>query len=162
MSMDVVKSTVYPTPEVLDVLPMSTPISAHIPVDLELQGCPISKEQLLQVVASLVRGTIPRLPGHPVCVDCKQKGNVCIVVRDKVPCMGPVTRTGCGVLCPSYGRGCYGCFGPSDNPQLGAFKQMMTDIGLSADQMVLEYSKFNVNAVSFQKGIALSHDAGNP
>jgi sulfhydrogenase subunit delta len=30
-----------------------------------------------------------------------------------IPCLGPGTRTGCGVLCPSNGRGCYGCFGPA-------------------------------------------------
>jgi hypothetical protein len=25
-----------------------------------------------------------------------------------------VTRSGCGALCPAFGRGCYGCFGPKE------------------------------------------------
>jgi coenzyme F420-reducing hydrogenase gamma subunit len=160
LSLEALKSAVYPAPEVVEALPTSTPISAHIRVDLELQGCPISKDQLLQTIASLLRGKIPLLPGYPVCIDCKQKGNVCVVVRDRVPCMGPVTRTGCGVLCPTYGRGCYGCFGPSDNPQIGAFQILMEEVGLTPEEMVLEYGKFNVGSHPFQKGIALARGEG--
>jgi coenzyme F420-reducing hydrogenase gamma subunit len=152
MVLDTVKAAVYPTPEVVAALPHSTPISAHIVVDLELQGCPISKAQLLSVIASLVAGRIPVLPGHSVCLDCKQKGNVCVVVRGGTPCMGPVTRTGCGALCPSYDRGCYGCFGPSDDPQLDAFGAMLTGLGLTADGIRMEYRKFNAQAAGFRPG----------
>ena len=152
MPLAAVKAAVYPTPEVLKVLPTSTPISAHIPVDLELQGCPISKVQLVQVIASLVAGRVPSLPGHSVCLDCKQKGNVCVVVSGGVPCMGPVTRTGCGALCPSYDRGCYGCFGPSDDPHLGAFRGMLSDLGLTADEIRMEYRKFYAYSEAFKKG----------
>ena len=54
--------TVYPQPEHLKTLAESTPISAHVPVDLELQGCPISKHQLLEVVGAYLFGRRPQLP----------------------------------------------------------------------------------------------------
>ena len=34
------------------------------------------------------------------------------MVAHGTPCLGPVTHAGCGALCPTYDRGCYGCFGP--------------------------------------------------
>ena len=45
------------------------------------------------------------------------RGNVCVMVAHGTPCLGPVTHAGCGALCPSYDRGCYGCFGPMETPQ---------------------------------------------
>jgi sulfhydrogenase subunit delta len=111
---------VYPRPELLDTLATSTPLSAHIPVDLELRGCPIDKGQLLEVLTAVLAGRRPQLPAHPVCVECKRRGTVCLTVARGVSCLGPVTHAGCGALCPSYDRGCFGCFGPSDGARPGA------------------------------------------
>lgn len=105
---------VYPSREYIDTLSTSTPISEHVRVDFEIWGCPINKAQLLTVVASLLRGTEPRLPTHSVCLECKRQGHVCVLVTRGIPCMGPVTRTGCGAICPGMGRDCYGCFGPAE------------------------------------------------
>jgi len=103
----------YDHPEYLDYLETSTPISDHVTVDLEIWGCPLNKYQLLEVIVSLLQQRKPRLPTHSVCLDCKRNGTVCVMVADGIPCIGPVTRTGCGALCPANGRGCYGCFGPA-------------------------------------------------
>ncbi len=103
---------VYPQPRFIKVLEHSTPISDHVPVDLELRGCPISKTQLLEVLAALVQNRKPDLMSGCVCHQCKLNGNVCVMVTRGLPCMGPVTQAGCGAICPSYDRGCYGCFGP--------------------------------------------------
>ena len=108
----------YDHPEYLDYLETSTPISEHVRVDLEIWGCPLNKYQLLEVVVALLQGRRPNLPAHSVCLDCKRKGVVCVMVADGTPCAGPVTRTGCGALCPSNGRGCYGCFGPAPGADL--------------------------------------------
>ncbi len=105
---------VYPRPELLDALATSTPVSAHVKVDLELRGCPVSKRQLLEVIAALLAGRRPQIRSMPVCFECKARGNVCVAVGRGLGCLGPITHAGCGALCPSYGRGCYGCFGPSD------------------------------------------------
>lgn len=109
------KQVVYPKPEYIQSLTTSTPISEQVHVDYELWGCPIDKNQLLRVLTDLIAGIQPEIPAESVCMECKRKGNVCVLVAKGVPCMGPVTRTGCGAICPSMGRDCYGCFGPSEN-----------------------------------------------
>lgn len=113
---------VYATPEYIDTLERSHPISDFVPVDFELRGCPISKHQLLELVTSLLIGRKPRVPAHSVCMECKLRGTVCVMVAQGVPCLGPATQAGCNALCPTFGRGCYGCFGPvetSNPPSLG-------------------------------------------
>ena len=105
--------TVYPTPEYVASLVDSHPVADYVPVELELSGCPIDRDELLTVITSLLRGAMPRLSTSPVCVECKRRGYVCVVVAKGEPCLGPVTRTGCGALCPAFARGCYGCFGPA-------------------------------------------------
>jgi sulfhydrogenase subunit delta len=113
------KQAVYPSPAYIQSLSTSTPISEHVHVDYELWGCPIDKHQLLRVITDLVVGVQPRLPGDSVCLECKRQGNVCVLVAKGIPCLGPVTRTGCGAICPGMGRDCYGCFGPSEGERKG-------------------------------------------
>ena len=49
------------------------PISAHVPVDFELRGCPIDKRQLLEVItAFLARPQAATSPSHSVCIECKR------------------------------------------------------------------------------------------
>ena len=107
---------VYATPDYISTLATSTPISAHVPVDFELQGCPINKQQLLEVISAYLNGRRPRIRAHSVCVECKRRGTVCVMVAHGTPCLGPVTHAGCGAICPSYDRGCYGCYGPKETP----------------------------------------------
>ena len=111
---------VYQYPEYLHTLEKSSPIAEYVKVDLELWGCPINKYQLLEVVQAVLQKRRPNLPTHCVCLDCKRRDTVCVVVSQGVPCLGPGTRTGCGALCPANGRGCYGCFGPAPNADLQA------------------------------------------
>lgn len=125
------KRAVYPSPEYISSLSKSTPIAEHVRVDFELWGCPIDKQQLLAVVRALLSGTQPALPGHSLCLDCKRQGNACVVVTRGEPCLGPITRTGCGSICPSMGRGCYGCFGPSADANLPAFVALLEAQGLT-------------------------------
>ena len=109
-------SAVYATPQYISTLETSTPISAHVPVDYELHGCPINKRQLLEVIGAFIQGRRPNIPSTSVCFECKRRGTVCVMVAQGTPCLGPVTHAGCGALCPSYDRGCYGCFGPMETP----------------------------------------------
>lgn len=111
---DAFVSAVYAHPEYISTLGTSTPVSAHVPVDFELQGCPVSKAQLLEVLSALLAGRRPRIPTYSVCVECKRRGTPCLLVRG-IPCLGPVTQAGCGALCPAYARGCFGCFGPAES-----------------------------------------------
>ena len=111
-------AAVYASPQYIKTLATSTPISAHVKVDFELHGCPIDKAQLLEVLSAFLAGRKPAIAGHSVCVECKLRGNVCVMVQG-TPCLGPVTHAGCGAICPAYHRGCYGCFGPMERPQHG-------------------------------------------
>jgi coenzyme F420-reducing hydrogenase gamma subunit len=111
---DAVRSLVYPHPEYIESLATATPIADHVAVDAELRGCPISPDQLREFVTAVLAGRRADLPDEAVCAECKRRGVVCVAVAGGVTCLGPVTRSGCGALCPAYGRGCYGCFGPKE------------------------------------------------
>jgi coenzyme F420-reducing hydrogenase gamma subunit len=124
------KHHVYPEPTWLDVLPTSTPVSAHVKVDHEIHGCPVNKQQVLRVLLRALLGATPDLPGHSVCMECKRRGSVCVVVAKGIPCMGPVTRAGCGAICPALGRDCYACFGSADDPNVPALARRFGELGL--------------------------------
>ncbi len=126
----------YSNPEWLDSLPTSTPFSEHVNVDYELAGCPPDQGQLKYVVTSLLAGAQPRIPGEAVCLKCKRDGNVCVLVAQDQPCMGPITRTGCGALCPHQERDCYGCFGPQAGPNIDAMGRRFMGAGLAPGDVV--------------------------
>jgi coenzyme F420-reducing hydrogenase gamma subunit len=125
------KAHVYPHPEWIEALGTSTPISEHVAVDAEIQGCPVNPEQVLRVLVRLLLGTVPDLPSASVCLECKRQGNPCVLVTRGVPCLGPVTRAGCGAICPSLGRDCYGCFGPAADPNPASLIAWLEASGLS-------------------------------
>lgn len=143
---------VYGHPEYLDVLATSTPVSDHVKVDLALYGCPVSKEQLVETITAVVAGRRPDLPSHPVCVECKARGTVCVLVAG-TPCLGPVVRAGCGAICPSYGRGCYGCFGPSSNANVASLATAWDAIGVPRRTLVRTLQGFTVGAPEFQEAV---------
>ena len=124
---------VYARPEYISTLATSTAIAEHVAVDFELRGCPIDKHQLLEVIAALLNGRRPRTPSHSVCLDCKRRGTVCVMVAGGRACLGPVTHSGCGAICPAYDRGCYGCFGPAAQANLPSMTYQLQANGLSRD-----------------------------
>ena len=146
---DEFRSVVYARPEYLTTLATSTPISAHVKVDLELRGCPIDRRQLLGVVGALLAGRKPDPPSHSVCFDCKQRGNVCVVVAHGTPCIGPVTHAGCGAICPAVNRGCFGCFGPMDTPNPAAQARLLREHGMSDEDIERVARTFNTTTPAF-------------
>jgi len=144
-------SIVYARPDYIDTLAHSTPIADHVPVDFELRGCPINKKQLLEVLSAFLAGREPITPRHSVCVECKQKGNVCVTVAHGTPCLGPVTQAGCGSLCPSYNRGCYGCYGPMETPNTRSLSRQLGTLGMTARDRERIYRNFNANAKAFRE-----------
>ena len=145
-------STVYAHPEYIDTLATATAISGHVAVDFELRGCPISKVQLVELVSAYLAGRKPITPAHSVCLDCKLAGNVCVMVAKGTPCLGPATHAGCGALCPSFNRGCFGCFGPMEQPNVVSLNQKLEDAGMTARDRERIYSTFNVNTEAFRDG----------
>ena len=141
---------VYATPSYISTLATSTPISAHVPVDFELRGCPIDKRQLLEVLTAFIGQRRPNVPGHSVCVECKLRGNVCVMVSQGTPCLGPITQAGCGALCPSYARGCYGCFGPAEGANPAALSAQLEQLGVGQLDLIRMLRTFNTNAEPFR------------
>ena len=153
------RALVYAQPRYVATLATSTPISAHVPVDLELPGCPIDKGQLLGTVTALLAGRRPDLPTHSVCVQCKARGTTCVAVAHGVPCLGPVTRAGCGAICPAYARGCFGCFGPMAGPNTDAMTDLLRRAGMSTVDVERVYRTFHTGAPEFAHAAAA---AGTP
>jgi len=155
-------SVVYAHPAYLATLDRSTPISAHVTVDFQLRGCPIDKAQLLEVLAAMLQGRRPRVPTYSVCVECKRRGTVCVAVADGMPCLGPVTQAGCGALCPSYHRGCYGCFGPHDTPNTASLAARLRTHGMPEIDVMRFFRTFNAGSEPFRVQSLASAEADPP
>ncbi|HTU54392.1 MAG TPA: oxidoreductase [Acetobacteraceae bacterium] len=142
-------AAVYASPQYIKTLATSTPISEHVKVDFELRGCPINKMQLLEVLSAFLVGRKPAIGTDSVCVECKRRGNVCVMVQG-IPCLGPVTHAGCGALCPSYRRGCYGCFGPTERPNTAALAAEWGRLGAAPRDIRRAFRTFNAAAPAFR------------
>ncbi len=152
-------SVVYAHPEYIRTLERSTPPSAHITVDFELHGCPIDKHQLLEVISAFLHGRRPQIASHSVCVECKRRGTVCVMVSKGIPCLGPVTHAGCGAICPAYDRGCYGCFGPADTTNIAAFSHSLRSAGMSPFDLVRVFRTFNADTPEFREASVTAESA---
>ena len=144
-------AAVYASPQYISTLETSTPISEHVPVDYELHGCPIDKRQLIEVISAYLAGRKPAIPNHSECIDCKLRGNVCVMVAHGTPCLGPVTHAGCGGICPSCHRGCYGCFGPMEQPNTAALAREWLALGATPRELQRVFRSFNAAARPFVK-----------
>lgn len=143
---------VYAHPEYIQTLSMSTPISGHVPVDFELRGCPVNKYQLLELVSATLAGRKPNIPSYSVCLECKRRGTLCVAVTQGLSCLGPATQAGCGALCPAYGRGCYGCFGPAESANSVVLAGRLLAHSGSPEDVVRAFRSFNACAWPFRQG----------
>jgi coenzyme F420-reducing hydrogenase gamma subunit len=151
-------SLVYARPDYIDTLATSTAIADHVRADFELRGCPIDRRQLLDVITAFLHGRRPNVRGHSVCIECKRAGITCVMVAHGTPCLGPVTQAGCGAICPSCARGCYGCFGPMESPNTTALAARWHELGVSHPGLARAFRTFNANAEPFRTE-AEAHDA---
>ena len=146
---DALRASVYPSPEFIDALDTSTPIADHVTVDYELRGCPIDKYQLIEAISALLKGRNPSVPTYSQCAECKLAGTACVMVTKGIPCLGPVTQGGCGNLCPSVGRGCYGCFGPKEGANTGALAAELAALGADKREIRDLFGGFTAGAPAF-------------
>ncbi|MGO9480936.1 MAG: oxidoreductase [Candidatus Kryptoniota bacterium] len=142
---------VYGSPEYISTLDRSMPIGSFVHVDYELRGCPINKYQLVEVISAFLNKRKPNIRTDSVCTECKLKGNVCVMVAQGTPCLGPVTQAGCGAICPAYNRGCYGCFGPMESPNTSSLAKQFKELGQSEFDISLAFRKFNAYADAFRR-----------
>jgi len=142
-------AAIYATPEYIHSLEKVSPIAALVKVDLELWGCPVNSRQLLAAIRSLLFGIVPREEQDKVCLECKRQQTVCVMVSQGIPCMGPVTRTGCGAICPRFGRDCYACFGPAENINTDAYSHRLQGLGLQPEDIARRFHLINNQAPAF-------------
>lgn len=140
---------IYAQPDYISSLTNVTPISSQVKVDLELWGCPINAGQVFAAIRSLMLGVIPSTDANKVCLECKRQQLVCVMVARGEPCMGPVTHTGCGALCPSFGRECYGCYGPAESSNAGSLAQRFEGLGLPPDTVARRFLYIHSTAKDF-------------
>jgi coenzyme F420-reducing hydrogenase gamma subunit len=143
-------SIVYAHPEFISTLSRSTPIADHVEVDFELRGCPIDRGQLVEVIVAHLNGRPARIPTTSVCVQCKARGTPCVMVAHGTPCLGPVTQGGCNALCPTYTRGCYGCFGPMESPNTSALADQFVKLGMSDHAIARSFRSYAGWATTFE------------
>ncbi|MCW8923475.1 MAG: sulfhydrogenase subunit delta [Gammaproteobacteria bacterium] len=142
---------IYANPSVIDSLDNSSPIKDYVKVDLELWGCPINQRQIINAIRALLFGVMPVEEHDKICMECKRHQSVCVMVTKGEPCMGPVTRTGCGALCPSVGRDCFGCYGPAENPNTQAMANRLEGLGLVGDEVARRFLFINSGAEAFHQ-----------
>jgi coenzyme F420-reducing hydrogenase gamma subunit len=122
-----------------------------VPVDFELRGCPINKKHLIELISAMLVGRKPNIPTHSLCMKCKRSGNVCITIARGVPCLGPVTQSGCGALCPRFGRGCFGCYGPMESANTAAMTTQLRLLGQSDEEIARAFRSFNAWSWQFRQ-----------
>lgn len=146
--------SIYASPEYIQTLATSTAIAKHVPVDLELWGCPVNTKQVMDCIRALLNNTYPKIKRDAVCLECKRLGNVCVLVAQQQACLGPITQTGCYALCPTIHRACYACYGPAENANPIALGQWFAGMGVPNEIIVGQLQHINNQAAAFRKAAA--------
>lgn len=143
-------AAIYAKPEYIETLDTSTAIAEHVKVDFEIPGCPVNSQQVLSAIKSLLHQVKPTARADSVCLECKRQGNVCVLVTQATPCMGPVTHSGCGALCPAAKRDCYACYGPKENANTASLVRQFKAFGLSEAEIQRRFQFITNNAPEFR------------
>jgi coenzyme F420-reducing hydrogenase gamma subunit len=98
----------------------AVPLSAYVPVDFSIHGCPVDEDEVVRAVEELLSGKKPSYRGYSVCFECKIADNKCRIAEENKPCLGPITQGGCKAVCVSGGSPCYGCFGVREEANIPA------------------------------------------
>ena len=117
-------------------------IADVVKVDLSIPGCPVSKREVENIVVSVVVGAEIKIPKYPVCVECKQNLNTCVIDLGKT-CLGPITRAGCGAVCPTGKAGCLGCRGPAEDANYDSLREILRDRGHCQSEIEEKMCFFN-------------------
>ena len=119
-------------------------VRRFVSVDLEIPGCPPEPGELLLAFGSLVRHGAPELDRFPVCFECRQQENLCLLFETtpRRPCLGPLTRAGCGARCPAQGIPCEGCRGQVPEARRAQLVDLLTAHGFSPHELADRLGRF--------------------
>lgn len=144
---------VYENKEEVGTLDTAKPASDYVKIDESIYGCPPNKDDIVELFQSYWLGKTPSLSKHAVCVECKAKDNLCLLVHKELPCMGSVTRAGCGAAGPSVGRPCYGCRGPVSEANVLPLMEIFIKLGLSKEDVVRKFKSYASCNSAFEKAV---------
>jgi len=119
------------------------PVSAIVPIDGRIPGCPVDGEEFLSILHALLLDRPAELPAFPLCVQCKLAELPCTFEKGVV-CLGPVVRAGCDAICVAGGDRCRGCRGLVDNPREGSYHRVLDAFDLSVEDILEEYRIYNL------------------
>jgi len=128
------------------------PVDHYVKADGYVRGCPVGERDLTELLVALLLGKKPEFPASCVCAECKRNNNICLLIANNEPCMGPVTAAGCGALCPSHGRACFGCWGPMKDANAGALAKKFRDMGLRDDTIFRKFTAFGEPCMALKPG----------
>ncbi|MFW9826527.1 MAG: hypothetical protein ACFFEY_02785 [Candidatus Thorarchaeota archaeon] len=113
-----------------------------IHVDLFIPGCPPKTENiiatLLYIVTRLNNGPKSRNRAKSVCNNCNLFYEGCFLDQGKL-CFGPITASGCELMCPNNSNTCYGCFEYTLNPDEKAL--VLQDLIIDLEEVNVETSR---------------------
>lgn len=118
------------------------PLHRFVTVDFAIAGCPPEKSELLATFASLLHGTLPVFPHYPVCTECRNRENLCLLIEKNELCLGPLIQSGCNARCPAVSIACEGCRGPVVEANVAAELALLLDKGFSKEEIISRMRRF--------------------
>ncbi|MBW3014488.1 hypothetical protein KY335_04600 [Candidatus Woesearchaeota archaeon] len=133
---------VYNQQMLKDSIP-ATGIGDHVKVDYYMYGCPILKTEFINFYNYFIKsGKIPPEPQlGPVCDECPRRGKDCLLLK-KQPCLGPITKKGCGAPCPQENIPCYLCRSPLPKADFPAEIELFKSFGLKEQDIINKLQHF--------------------
>lgn len=118
------------------------PLQRFVKVDFAVTGCPPEKGELLATLAALLHGTLPEFPRYPVCTECRNRENLCLLIERNELCLGPMIQAGCNARCPAVGIPCEGCRGPVEEANVAAELELLLVKGVAREEIVSRMQRF--------------------
>jgi coenzyme F420-reducing hydrogenase gamma subunit len=139
---ELLRQQVYGRSQVASQTREPQPLYTVVTVDAVMNGCPPEKEELLGLLAGLLRGALPTTLCHPVCTDCRMKENLCLLTERAALCLGLLTLGGCDARCPNLGVPCEGCRGPLPEANLQEALEIFLQKGYTMDTVYDRLKRF--------------------
>ncbi len=161
-SLEELWKTVYGDGKVKFQPKKAEPVENYINVDYHIYGCPPEKRDFIYTIGTLLIGSWPEDIDYPVCLDCRLKGNTCILIEKGEPCLGPVTRAGCDARCPSYGIACIGCRGAIgyDVAYFDSLARTLKEKGFTKEEIIERMKIFNAHNPKLEEMVGKIFEEG--
>lgn len=118
------------------------PVRRFVPIDYTIPGCPPERSDFLALFGALLKGGWPGRLDCAVCMECRSAEYRCLLVEDRRPCLGPVTRSGCAARCPAIGITCEGCRGEVAEANDDELLRLLVECGLTVREARQRLERF--------------------